>query len=42
MLATCPENVERLISIDCRSPMSASTWSKTGRAAVSAGGRRPD
>ena len=42
MLATWPEKVERLISIDCRSPMSASTWSKTGSAAVSAGGRSPD
>ena len=42
MLATWPEKVERLISIDCWSPMSASTWSKTGSAAVSAGGRRPD
>ena len=41
MLATWPEKVERLISIDCRSPMSASTWSKTGSAAVSAGGRSP-
>ena len=38
----CPEKVERLISIDCWSPMSASTWSKTGSAAVAAGGRRPD
>ena len=41
-LATWPEKVERLISIDCRSPMSASTASKTGSAAVSAGGRSPD
>ena len=41
-LATWPEKVERLISIDWRSPMSASTASKTGSAAVSAGGRRPD
>ena len=36
------ENVDRLISIDCRSPMSASTWSKTGSTAASAGGRSPD
>ena len=38
---TCPENVDRLISIDCWSPMSASTWSNTGSAALWAGGRRP-
>ena len=37
--AGAPENVERLISIDCRSPMSASTRSKTGSAASR--GRRP-
>ena len=35
------ENVERLIWIDCWSPMSASTWSNTGSAALSAGGRSP-
>ena len=38
----CPEKVERLISIDCGSPMSASTSSNTGSAAVAAGGRSPD
>ena len=36
-----PEKVERLISIDCRSPMSASTSSNTGSARLGAGGRRP-
>ena len=36
-----PEKVERLISIDWRSPMSASTSSKTGSDADSAGGRKP-
>ena len=36
-----PENVERLISIDCSSPMSASTSSNTGRLARTAGGLRP-
>ena len=41
-LLMCPENVERLISIDCRSPMSASTSSNTGSTAVSAGTRSPD
>ena len=42
MLRRCAENVERLISIDCSSPTSASTWSNTGNVASSAGGRRPD
>ena len=42
MLRRCAENVERLISIDCSSPTSASTWSKTGSVASAAGGRRPD
>ena len=41
MLRRCAEKVDRLISIDCSSPMSASTWSKTGSAASAAGGRRP-
>ena len=40
-LPTCAEKVERLISIDCRSPISASTRSKTGSSARTAGGRRP-
>ncbi len=37
----CPEKVERLIAIDCSSPMSASTSSNTGRLAFTAGGRSP-
>ena len=41
MLRTWPEKVERFISIDWRSPMSASTSSKTGSAARSAGGHKP-
>ena len=36
-----PEKVERLISIDCSSPTSASTWSKTGSAASSPAGAGP-
>ena len=40
--AGAPEKVDRLISIDCSSPMSASTSSKTGSAASRAGGRSPD
>ena len=40
-LRTWAENVERLIAIDCSSPMSARISSKTGSAASSAGGRRP-
>ena len=42
MLRRCAEKVERLISIDCSSPTSASTWSNTGSVASTAGGRRPD
>ena len=38
----CAENVERLIAIDCWSPMSASRRSNTGSTARAAGGRRPD
>ena len=41
MLVRWPEKVERLIWIDCWSPMSASTVSKTGSTACSAGGRSP-
>ena len=40
-LRTWPENVERLIAIDCSSPMSARTWSNTGSSTWSAGGRSP-
>ena len=40
-LRTWPEKVERLISIDCWSPMSASTRSNTGNVASTAGGREP-
>ena len=40
--AMCAEKVERLISIDCWSPMSATSRSNTGSAARAAGGRRPD
>ena len=37
----CAEKVDRLIAIDCSSPMSTRISSKTGSAASSAGGRRP-
>ena len=40
-LRTCPEKVERLIAMDCSSPMSARTWSNTGSSTCSAGGRSP-